>query len=62
MSMRQRAFDLEALGGVGQTGLALEDAAQGLDLVGGPTCQIGQGSGLDAVAIPVALAQEHGGR
>ena len=62
MPVRQRALDLEPLGGVGQTGLALQEAAQGLELVGGPMCQIGQGSGLDAVAIAVALAQEHGGR
>jgi hypothetical protein len=61
VAVRQRAFDLERRGLGGQMGLALEDAAQRVQLVGWPMGEIGDGSALDLVTISVALAQEHGG-
>src|SRR5271165_702341 len=62
VAMRQRAFDRQSLLAGGNDDAALEDAAQALDMLRRPVRQIEQRALADALAVPIALAQEDGGR
>ncbi len=62
VAMRQRAFDRQSLLAGGNDDAALQDAAQALDMVCRPVRQIEQRALADALAVPIALAQEDGGR
>ena len=55
--MRQGAFDGEGVLGRDQT-LALEQAAQRLDLVAGPVGEVGEGALADLLALAPAFAQQ----
>jgi hypothetical protein len=60
--MRQRAFDRQSLLAGWNDDAALQDAAQALDMLRRPVRQIEQRALADALAVPIALAQEDGGR
>jgi hypothetical protein len=61
MTVRQGALDADLVGGGGEAGVAFQHPAQRLDLGVRPVGQVGEGAGLDLVAVTVALAQQHGG-
>jgi hypothetical protein len=61
MAMGSGTLNLESVGSRDE-GLALEDAAEGEDLGGGPIREVGE-SALDDLAVAAgALAEEDGGR
>ena len=60
VSVRHGAFDDEGLRRGGE-GFVAEDAAQQVDLFGGPGGEVGQGALADAAAFAPALAEEDGG-
>jgi hypothetical protein len=61
MAMGQRADDLEGLI-AGDQIFTLQDAAQEIDLSGGPGGEISEGAFLDLRANPDGFAEEDGGR
>ena len=62
MAVRQRAGDLEALGGERHEGLPGQHPAQALDLRLRPVGDVGERARLDLAALAIALAQQDGGR
>ena len=60
--VRQRALDGEGLLARGQHNPALEDAAQPLDVLGRPVGEVEQRALPHGLAVPIALAQQDGGR
>ena len=62
MAVRQRALDREGLLTGGDHDAALQDAAQALDVLGRPMGQIEQRALADGFPVPIALAQQDGGR
>ena len=60
--MRQRALDGEGLLARRQHDAALEHAAQTLDVLGRPVGEVEQRALPDGSAVPIALAQQDGGR
>src|SRR6516225_3413011 len=61
VAVGQGALDLQGIGERDQ-GLSFEDAAEGIDLSGGPVGEIREGALDDFLAHPRGLAEEHGGR
>jgi hypothetical protein len=61
MAVRERAENLEGTVD-GDKGLAFEEAAEGVDLSGGPGGEIGECAFVDFGAIADGLAEEDGGR
>lgn len=61
VAVRQSADDVEGVIDTDE-GLALEEAAEGLDLVLRPVGQVGEGLLDDAAVLALALAEEDGGR
>jgi hypothetical protein len=61
MSVGERADDLEGLI-AGDQILTLQDAAQEVDLSGGPRGEIGEGAFVDLGADADGFAEENGGR
>ena len=61
-AVRQRALDGEGLLARRQHDPALEHAAQALDVLGRPMAEVEQRALADALAVPIALAQQDGGR
>ena len=62
VAVRQRALDRQGLLAGGNHDAALQDAAQALDMLGRPVAQIEQRALAHALAVPIALAQQDGGR
>src|SRR5271157_2481260 len=62
VTMRQRAFDRQSLLAGWNDDAALQDGAQALDMLRRPVRQIEQRALADALAVPIALTQENGGR
>ena len=62
VAMRQRALDGEGLLARGQHDPALQDAAQTLDVLGRPMAEVEQRAFAHGPAVPIALAQQDGGR
>jgi hypothetical protein len=61
MAVGSGALNLEG-GGGGDEGLAFEEAAEGVDLGGGPSGKIGEGSFNDTAIKTRGFAEEDGGR
>ena len=62
MAMRERALDDEGLLARRQHDPALEDAAQPLDVLGRPMAEVEPRPFPHPAAVPIALAQQDGGR
>jgi hypothetical protein len=61
VAVRNRALNLEGIGR-GDDGFPFEEAAEGIDLRGGPSGEIGEGA-LDDFAVDTGgFAEENGGR
>jgi hypothetical protein len=61
MAVGSRALNLESVRG-GDEGIAFEDAAEGVDLTGGPSRKVGESAFDDLTAVTRGLAEEDGGR
>ncbi len=62
MPVRQRALDREGVLAGRDHDPSLQHAAQPLDALGGPVAQIEQRALANATPVPIALAQQNGGR
>ena len=62
MAVRAGADDLEGVLDIADDALALEDGGHGVDAMGRPVREIGEGALANAVALTEGLAEQDGGR
>ena len=60
MTVRQRAHDIEGLGGLSDGDPTFEQGSPALHESGGPLGEVGEGTFLDLIGVAIGFTQEHG--